>query len=390
MLSLISSQMKPLNLIHLFIACLSIISCQQKDKKEAFLTENIKIDFSAAAFDNYTQLNIVDTTLIIPLSEDINSDLIIGQLDKIVISDSLIYIADTYLKRLLIYDMQGNIIGKVGTAGGGPGEYTSLSDFCVGSNGEIYLYDSAGNKMLVYDSNLQFVKDYDISFKAEQFQLVGDNFLFGLAPYNIDQTTSGKMVVLTNPSFTPIFSTLKYDDNIDHNYEFFSPMTLSKEGNVVYNRVIDNNVYLFDKEGGIKTVFRFDFGEWSIDNEELKNINALLESNKNYCYVASSPVLVDDLLMGILNKSGEMFTFVYDSNTKKLSLNALKDYSVGKINLPITIDANGSQLVSYFNKDIYPEFDKSDNLSSDLKAKIEQGIFVLCISKIAEKCTYSK
>lgn len=382
--------MRPLNLVLLIIAYLSIVSCQQKDKKESFLTENIKIDFNAATFDNYTHLNVVDTTLIIPLSEDINGDLIIGQLDKIVVSDSLIYIADTYLKRLLVYDMQGNIVGKVGTTGGGPGEYTSLSDFCVGSDGEIYLYDSAGNKMLVYDSNLQFVKDYAISFKAEQFQLVDGKFLFGLAPYNVENRTSGRMIVLTDHSFTPLFSTLKYDDNIDHNYEFFSPMTLSKEGNVIYNRVIDNNVYLFNKEGGIKAVFHFDFGELSIDSKDLKNINALLESNKSYCYVASSPVLVGDLLTGILNKSGEMFTFAYDFNTKKVSLNALKDFFIGKINLPITTCANGSQVVSYFNKDIYPEFDKSDNLSSDLKAKIEQGIFVLCISKIAEKCIYSK
>lgn len=377
--------MRPLNLILLFIAYLCVVSCQHKDKREALLTENIKIDFSSTSFDNYKHQTVVDTTLMIPLSEDVSNDLIIGQLDKIVVSDSLIYIADSYMKRLLVYDMQGNIVGKVGTTGGGPGEYASLSDFCVGSNGEIYLYDSAGNKMLVYDSNLQFVKDYPISFKAEQFQFIDGNFLFGLAPYNIDDRTAGKMVVLTDHSFNPLLSTLEYDDNIDHNYEFFSPMTLSKEGDVVYNRVIDNNVYLFNREGSIKTVFHFDFGELNLDNKDLKDINALLKSNKNYCYVASSPVIIGDLLMGVLNKTGELFTFIYDFNSKKTSLNALKDFSVGNINLPITTCAHGSQLVSYFNKDIYPAFDNSNKLSSDLKAKIEQGAFILCICRIAEK-----
>lgn len=379
--------MKTLNLILFFIAYLSVVSCQQKERKNIFLTENIKIDFSTTTFDNYKHLNIVDTTLMIPLSEDVNNDLIIGQLDKIIVSDSLIYIADTYMKRLLLYDMQGNVIGKVGAIGGGPGEYTSLSDFCVGSNGEIYLYDSASNKMLVYDRNLQFVKDYPISFKAEQFQFIDGHFLFGLAPYNIDPKTSGKMIVLTDHSFTPILSTLKYSDNIDHNCELFSPMTLAKEAGVVYNRVIDNNAYFFNKEGILETIFHFDFGGLNIGGEDLKNINALLESNKNYCYVASSPIIIDDLLIGILNKTGEMFTFIYDSNSKELSLNALTNFSVRKINLPITTCANGSQLVSYFNKDIYPEFDNSNELSSELKDKIEQGAFVLCITRITEKCT---
>lgn len=382
--------MRPLNLILFFIAYLGVVSCQQKDKEETVLTENIKIDFSTVAFDNYKHLTVVDTTLIIPLSEDVNRDLIIGQLDKIVVSDSLIYIADTYMKRLLVYDMQGNVIGKVGTMGGGPGEYTSLSDFCVGSNGEIYLYDSAKNKMLIYDRDLQFVKDDPISFKAEQFQFIDGNFLFGLAPYNIDHETSGKMVVLTDHSFTPILSTLKYGDHIDRNYEFFSPMTLSKEGGVIYNRVIDNNAYLFDREGSVQTVFHFDFGELNVDDEDLKDINALLESNKEYCYVASPPLVVGDLLMGVLNRTGEMFTFIYDSNSKEVSLNALTDFSVGKINFPIATGANGSQLVSYFNKDVYPDFDHSNKLSSDLKAKIEQGAFVLCISKIAERSADSK
>lgn len=47
-----------------------------------------------------------------------------------------------------------------------------------------------------------------------------------------------------------------------------------------------------------------------------------------------------------------MFTFIYDFDSKKLSLNPLTDFSVEKINLPITTCANGSQLVSYFNKDL--------------------------------------
>lgn len=371
--------MEHLKCMLLFVVYLSIVSCQQKENKETLVVERVEINFNVASFDNYKNLAVVKSTQIIPLSEDIKQDLVIGQIDKVIVLDSLIYIADTYMKRLLVYDMQGQIVGRVGSIGGGPGEYTSLSDFCVGDKGEIYLYDSGSNKMLEYDRNLKFVDSSPISFKAEQFHLIGSDFLFGLAPYNNENRTLGKMTVLTDRSFTPITSALAHSDAVDHNYEFLSPMTPCKDG-TLYNRVIDNNVYLFDKEGTISQSFHFDFGSLTISADDLKDINALMESHKEYCYVALPPVVVGDLLMGVLNKTGEMFTFVYDRNLKALSLKALTEFALGEINLPLTTCANGSQLVSYFNKDIYPEFKNSDQLSPEIKKVIEQGGLVLCIN----------
>lgn len=376
--------MKYLHSILFLIACLMVASCQHTGKTDSPSTEDIAIDFNTASFDNYKQLDVVDTTLLVVLSEDVDNDLILGQLDKIVVSDSLIYIADTYMKRLLLYDMRGGIVGKVGTMGGGPGEYTSLSDFCVGANGEIYIYDSSSNKMLEYGRDLKFLNSYSIPFKAERFQVIDDTFLFGLAPYNEEPATLGKMVVLTDRSFAPIATALEYRDCVDANYEFFAPMSFGKEG-ILYNRVIDNNAYLFNNEGAVDKIFHFDFGQFNVSENDLKNINALLESDKDYCYVATSPIIVGHLLMGVLNKSGEMFTFVYNTQSKQISLNALADLSIGKINLPIATGAHENQLISYFNKDIYPDFNRSDKLSPSQKEKIEQGSFVLCMSAIVEK-----
>lgn len=113
------------------IITLVLTACDQKLKNKSALISNIRVDFSEASFENFKRLNVVDTTLLIALAEDVENDLVLGQLDKIIILNDTIYIADTYLKRLLMYDMQGNILGKIGNLGGGPGEFASLSDFCV-------------------------------------------------------------------------------------------------------------------------------------------------------------------------------------------------------------------------------------------------------------------
>ena len=91
------------------IITLVLIACDQKNKNKSTLISNISVDFSEVSFDNFKRLNVVDTTLLIALAEDVENDLVLGQLDKIIILNDTIYIADTYLKRLLIYDMRGNI-----------------------------------------------------------------------------------------------------------------------------------------------------------------------------------------------------------------------------------------------------------------------------------------
>lgn len=362
------------------IITLVLTACDQKLKNKSALISNIRVDFSEASFENFKRLNVVDTTLLIALAEDVENDLVLGQLDKIIILNDTIYIADTYLKRLLMYDMQGNILGKIGNLGGGPGEFASLSDFCVKKDGSIYIYDSASNKILVYGKESNFLRDYPISFKAEQFQATKDGFLFGLAPYNQDDMTLGKQIAYTDNEFALLATALEYDKNIDSNYEFFSPM-IPVGDDVIYNRVINNNIYILGSRGENKQILHFDFGDYNIVAEDLKDINALLDSDKDYCYIACPPVMIDSMIMGVLNKKGELYTFIYDQKRDEMALNRLADFSCKNINLPIT-SIGSNFLVSYFNKDIYSSYSQSDELNFELKNKIDQGAFVLCLSKI--------
>lgn len=372
--------MKHINTAILLIM-LIVISCTSKSNEMVLSTEQIKFSFDAAATHPAELANLIDTTLLIPLSEDVNNDNIVGQLDKIVLTEEYIYIADTYMKRIVVYDYQGNIVGKVGQLGEGPEEFTSVADFCVGDAGDIYVYDSKLNKMFVYaKGTFAFIKTYPVAFKATNMQQIKEgHFLFALAPYNDDEATKQKKIVVTDEKFQPISSHIDYEKNVDLNYEFVTFMRDNKEG-VLYNRPIDNNVYLFDWNGNLSKKFRFDFGAFTVAEDDLKDIDKLLNSSKEYCYLPYTPVLLDNLLMGVINKTGEIMSFIYDLSSKKLQLIPMSEYSAEQINLPLGV--KGDWIVSYFNQDIYPNFQESPKLSDDLKKNIQEGAFVLCLHKV--------
>lgn len=93
---------------------------------------------------------------------------------------------------------------------------------------------------------------------------------------------------------------LQYSNEIDPNVEFYSPFIATSEG-VLYNRVINNHVYILDKDG-IDRHYRFDFGN--------------------------------------------------------------------------------NRVVSYMNKEIYPEYENDATLTDEVKKAMDEEGFVLCLSKL--------
>lgn len=355
------------------LACLP--SCKTSEQEDI---EKITIDFFSKLGD-FSELNVQYENVLIALSESTDEEAPLKQIDKIVIKDSIIYIADTYMKNLFLYDMEGNRLGKVGEKGEGPDEYLSLSDFCLSGDGKIYWYDGVKNRVQVYANDLSLLEQYKIPFKAECIQSMGNSFLFSLAPYNVESLTQKKCLVYTDTGFKPIKTILQYDDNIDLNVEFYSPFIASGNA-VIYNRVINNNVYVISDKG-IEQCYYFDFGSDNIDNESLRDLNKLMESEKKCCYLALPPIFLQDFFIGCLNKDGDIYTFVHDTKEHKSYMKKMSNFNPESVNLPISL-SDDNRVVSYMNKDIYPDFENDKALSDKVKRTIDEGGFVICISKL--------
>jgi len=364
-------------LIYLFITLL-LCSCNNKTNNSN--KEKHIIEFKQEYITNYNQSNIVDSTQLICLLENPDEDLQIKQIDKICIKNNHIYIADTYLKRLIVFNKEGIAFHQIGSMGNGPGEYSSIADFYVTASNDIYIYDSVKKKIILYDSKNNYIKDFNINFEGEHFvQLNNNEFLFSLAPYN-EGKLKRKKIAITDKDFNTINTMFEFEKNTDPNYQFISPLTEYCD-KFVYNRGISNDIYIFSSKGIIENIITFDFGSLNVSTNKLNDINKLLESDDSYSYIAACPILINNTILSIINKENELFTCIYDIKKKKTYLNNISNFSVNNLNIPLSVTDNG-QVISYFNEDIYPNYKNDKNISESIKNEIQNGAYVVCLYNI--------
>lgn len=364
-------------LIYLFI---TLLLCSCNNKTNDSNKEKHIIEFKQEYITNYNQSNIVDSTQLICLLENPDEDLQIKQIDKICIKNNHIYIADTYLKRLIVFNKEGIALHQIGSVGNGPGEYSSIADFYVTASNDTYIYDSVKKKIILYDSKNNYIKDFNIDFEGEHFVYLNNNeFLFSLAPYN-EGKLKRKKIAITDKDFNIINTMFEFEKNTDPNYQFISPLTEYCD-KFVYNRGISNDIYIFSSKGTIENIITFDFGSLNVSTNKLNDINKLLESDDSYSYIAACPILINNTILSIINKENELFTCIYDIKKKKTYLNNISNFSVNNLNIPLSVTDKG-QVISYFNEDIYPNYKNDKNISESIKNEIQDGAYVVCLYNI--------
>ncbi len=76
---------------------------------------------------------------------------LISNIDKIQTKDGKMYILDIRSSSLLVFDLSGKFIRKIGNKGNGPGEYVMITDFAL-RDSVILAMDAMQMKMMLYDS----------------------------------------------------------------------------------------------------------------------------------------------------------------------------------------------------------------------------------------------
>ena len=121
---------------------------------------------------NIDELDLKDSVLfstffssvkIIPL--ETNKNCLIGSIADIVIVNDTIYVLDQFnAKSLLVFDLEGNFIRKIGNVGRGPGEYSMPQSFTVDTkHNQVHIVDRF-RKILTYTLNGKFIKEVTPEF----------------------------------------------------------------------------------------------------------------------------------------------------------------------------------------------------------------------------------
>ena len=299
-----------------FCLLILLVSCGQKEKSERDI-ECINIDYHKAEKENISSIpeSIMGASRYILVKEE-SAEFLCQNFDKIEYYKDRFFILDFFKKKLVVCDKWGNLVAKVGRRGNGPGEYMNIVDFDVDSKGSVYCLDGQLDKLFIYDSNLKEKSNLKLSFEADAIQIFDNgDFLFALSSWNKGEGKGYKLMITDN-KLKIKHLLLPFDEYIDDNYWISMISFTLHQGNIIYNRPIDNNIYVLHPEGEIQS-FLFDFGVQNVPDEDKKNIEANISKFQNYTLLKSPILSTDDYIVGTLLDGMETRFFVYDIKANK-------------------------------------------------------------------------
>lgn len=236
------------------------------------------------------------------------------------------------------------------------------------------------DKVVEIDVEGNHVHTRKVPFKMENIHaLKNGNYLIGLAPYN-EGDYKGEQVIVTDRDFHLVSKELAYSVDIDPNFHFNSSF-METDKYIVYNRGVDNHVYLFSPEDGrMDSRLQFGFGSQTIPDSQLKDINKLLSPSASY-FLATTLIVLDDYLFFMVNKEGVLYTCAYHKNTGATSLSRADKTTPDGIHFPLYYSPEEKCIVSYLTSDMIQNADET-NFPRGLGDYIEQGNTVLCLYKM--------
>ena len=163
----------------LIILILCFVNCSDPQEKH---DQAIELDI-AGALKNKKEIKlsqIAESIQYIPL--ETNPRCILGKIRKVHLAGALIFVSD--LKDLSIFNTQGQFINRISKNGRGPGEYTNIWDFDVlPEHRLIFVYSDRLSKVVVYDYNGSFKKEFHIHSIPSKIALVNDREWVATWPY---------------------------------------------------------------------------------------------------------------------------------------------------------------------------------------------------------------
>lgn len=232
-------------LLYIILIFLTVCSCSNNRKSkvyEVFAVDTKRCDAITDFFDEY---------IIIPL--ETTEDNIIGNIDKISITDEYMYILDKQQAMIFVFDKAGRYINKIAHQGRALGEYQSISDFAV-SCSYLYCLSRINKKIFVYDFNAAFVRSCNLNDWYSSFCVVNDSLMYLFSDENNEQYFN---YVLYNYNTQQI---IKKIDPFEHNQNYslgYSPFHFTND-EIFVTEQYDETLYLLD-DNGKQTFCLFDF-----------------------------------------------------------------------------------------------------------------------------------
>ncbi len=281
--------------------------------------------------------------------------------DKVVVFDQKLYVLDTYTRKLVVFDWEGNPLRTLDRKGRGPGEYLSIEDFCIDACGHLYIIDPRTSKVIEYDADFNAIGSWHLPYVSNQIAALPDgHFLLNLLPVNKGKYSDMELLVVDS-AFQNSKCILKYDAPVSLDEVISLPrITCSKYG-TCYHRSVNDNTYILRPNGDLETVVSFDFGSLSVPGKHRKNLEQNLRFYKDYVTLEECYAVADGKIYGVLFDHAEEYLFVLDRSTNRLLKKHFDNTTggFGESELPIGVSGD------YFITSVPSASNEDDSLTDD-------------------------
>lgn len=131
------------------------MACSRQTKKEG-----IDIDLEKAVQKEILFSSFVDSISYIPL--ETRDDCLIGKIQDIIISDSIIFVLNKEQNTIFLFNQFGKYLRKINKVGSGPGEYTIINQMAY--NAKRQSISLASSKIIEYDLFGNLKKEFEAPF----------------------------------------------------------------------------------------------------------------------------------------------------------------------------------------------------------------------------------
>jgi hypothetical protein len=306
-----------------------------------------------------------------------------SSIDKLIIENNRIYILDiSGTKSLLVFDITGKFLHKVGSMGGGPNEYTRYINFDVHDN-IVYIYDNSKRKMLIYDEDGKYRESMKSSFSFYDFYVLeSKKYLLSLDIH--EENNSNNKIIVTNDlkeGEIAYFSFPKDFKNSKMNVRSFQPF----HKKLVYMLPVSDTLFILNEQGNVENGYFFDFGNRKLPNKLKNDYEETVKQRQgnDYIYIYNTPIRIKQYVFADLFVGNQKYLAVFDIQKNELAYELMTpaNFQIKNINFPLYA-MNDSILVSYINYPMYEAVKDKILLDSKTIEHLSNDGVALCLYKI--------
>ena len=305
---------------------------------------------------------------------------VVGDVDKILLTDSLVFILDQYtFNSLQVFDLfTGEQVGLFYPTGEGPGEMKNITEFDLDeANRKILIYDNTLAKVLYFDFGGKFLYERRLPLIAHSFKIFPGNqlLLSSIGDANDHLGKNGASDLFLLDSSFVIKNTFKYP-KVDQRRSYFIPRDVIRgnQGIVSYFPRFGNELLQIDeKNKSLKSLIRVDLGDQGLSEQDILAIDSLFtttrKEDKKFYGFGSHFVTTNWIGMKFNRSGGELHVYYNKESGEVLSGSRLDFDFEDLISFSFPASCRGNTCITELNLGHFRDYDLNEFFQKLAKEK---------------------